>query len=157
MSWSTQEWQKKLLWFRLQDFHLLWCSFPETSAITTICNFLCFAHYHHLITPIHIALSTWLLTWIARWNWFGLLPFRSPLLREFCLVSVPPGTEMFHFPGSASYSKCKIIEVYSIGFPHSEISGSKVIRHLPETYRRHIASFIAIKSLGIRRAPLLSY
>src|SRR6056297_1226273 len=34
--------------------------------------------------------------------WFGLLPFRSPLLREYCLVSFSPGTEMFHFPGSAS-------------------------------------------------------
>lgn len=30
---------------------------------------------------------------------FGLLPFRSPLLRECLLVSFPPGTEMFHFPG----------------------------------------------------------
>ena len=30
---------------------------------------------------------------------FGLLPFRSPLLRESRLISFPPGTEMFHFPG----------------------------------------------------------
>lgn len=30
----------------------------------------------------------------------------------------------------------RVIEVYSIGFPHSDISGSKVIRHLPEAYRR---------------------
>ena len=30
-----------------------------------------------------------------------------------------------------------------IRFPHSEISGSKVARHLPEAYRRHATSFIA--------------
>ena len=33
---------------------------------------------------------------------FGLLPFRSPLLRESRLISSPPGTEMFQFPGLAS-------------------------------------------------------
>ena len=32
---------------------------------------------------------------------FGLLPFRSPLLRESRLISSPPGTEMFQFPGLA--------------------------------------------------------
>src|SRR6478736_3161794 len=33
--------------------------------------------------------------------WFGLVPVRSPLLRESRLISFPPGTEMFQFPGSA--------------------------------------------------------
>ena len=32
----------------------------------------------------------------------GLLRFRSPLLAESPLMSVPPGTEMFQFPGFAS-------------------------------------------------------
>ena len=40
------------------------------------------------------------------------------------------------------------------GFPHSEISGSKVARHLPEAYRSHATSFIASFSLGIHRTPL---
>ena len=35
---------------------------------------------------------------------FGLFPFRSPLLRESRLFSLPPGTEMFHFPGFAPIS-----------------------------------------------------
>jgi hypothetical protein len=30
---------------------------------------------------------------------FGLFPFRSPLLGESRLISFPPGTEMFQFPG----------------------------------------------------------
>jgi hypothetical protein len=33
--------------------------------------------------------------------WFGLIPFRSPLLRKSRLLSLPPGTKMFQFPGSA--------------------------------------------------------
>ena len=28
----------------------------------------------------------------------GYFPFRSPLLRESLLISLPGGTEMFHFP-----------------------------------------------------------
>lgn len=42
------------------------------------------------------------------------------------------------------------------GFPHSEISGSKVIWHLAETYRSHNTSFIASWSLGIHHTPLHS-
>ncbi len=34
--------------------------------------------------------------------WFGLIPFRSPLLGKSRLLSLPPGNEMFQFPGSAS-------------------------------------------------------
>src|SRR5262249_40634171 len=33
---------------------------------------------------------------------FGLVPFRSPLLRQSRLLSFPPGTEMFQFPGLAA-------------------------------------------------------
>ena len=33
---------------------------------------------------------------------FGLGPVRSPLLRASRLISLPPGTEMFQFPGFAS-------------------------------------------------------
>jgi hypothetical protein len=36
----------------------------------------------------------------------GLVPFRSPLLRESRLMSFPPGTEMFQFPGFASLYLC---------------------------------------------------
>lgn|GEM_PF-2865690 len=32
---------------------------------------------------------------------FGLIRFRSPLLAKFLLVFIPPGTEMFYFPGCA--------------------------------------------------------
>ena len=34
-------------------------------------------------------------------GWFGLIRVRSPLLTESRLLSFPPGTEMFQFPGFA--------------------------------------------------------
>lgn len=37
---------------------------------------------------------------------FRLFPFRSPLLRESLLFSLPPGTEMVHFPGLALECLC---------------------------------------------------
>ena len=36
--------------------------------------------------------------------WFGLLPFRSPLLRVSLRFLLSPATEMFHFAGFASTS-----------------------------------------------------
>ena len=60
-------------------------------------------------------------------NRFGLIPFRSPLLWESLLISLPPVTEMFHFTGFASLSLCiqqKDDWTTPAGFPHSEISGS---------------------------------
>ena len=38
--------------------------------------------------------------------WFGLIPVRSPLLGESLLIYIPPGTEMFHFPGLALIDLC---------------------------------------------------
>jgi hypothetical protein len=60
--------------------------------------------------------------WYAR---FGLFPVRSPLLRESHLISLPPGTEMFHFPGSRFvhlWIQCTMIpydrdQVSPFGFP----------------------------------------
>ena len=71
------------------------------------------------------------------------------------LLSLPPGTEMFHFPGLALSYKSDWST--PAGSPHSEISGSKVDWHLAETYRRHSASFIARSSLGIHHTPLHSH
>ena len=58
----------------------------------------------------------------------GLLPFRSPLLRESRLISFPPGTEMFQFPGFASAGLCIHPEdTLARGFPHSEPRWSKAL------------------------------
>ncbi len=62
---------------------------------------------------------------------------------------------MFYFPGLTLRSKFGAIAFYAIRFPHSDILGSKVARHLPEAYRRHATSFIVVSSLGIRHMLLL--
>ncbi len=66
-----------------------------------------------------------------------LLRFRSPLLSESRLMSFPRATEMFQFTRFASHDYVFIMRYLLLGgFPHSEISGSKLICQLPEAYRR---------------------
>ena len=76
----------------------------------------------------------------SRW----LFPFRSPLLRESRLISVPPATEMFQFTGLALSSLCIQPEMTLAGrvspFRHLRINA-----HLPapRSFSQAIASFIA--------------
>ena len=66
-----------------------------------------------------------------------LFQFRSPLLSESRLMSFPRATEMFQFTRFASHSYVFTMRYPLLGrFPHSEISGSKLICQLPEAYRR---------------------
>ena len=62
----------------------------------------------------------------------GLFRVRSPLLAESLLMSFPPGTEMFQFPGFAS-TNYVFIGRYSLrsGLPHSDIHGSTPARGSP--------------------------
>ena len=95
------------LCFRLQGYHLLWPDFPDCSTST------------HRITTT------------------GLVPVRSPLLRESRLISFPPVTEMFQFTGFASNTYgFSVGYLLPGGFPHSEIAGSKLVCQLADTYRR---------------------
>ncbi len=62
----------------------------------------------------------------------GLLRFRSPLLPESRLMSFPPGTEMFQFPGFASRPYV-FRPGYPLrgGLPHSDMRGSTLARNSP--------------------------
>ena len=64
----------------------------------------------------------------------GLGPFRSPLLRTSRLISLPPGTEMFQFPGFAS--PLRVMTAITDGrvapFGHPGITGCVL---LPPAYR----------------------
>ena len=92
--------------FHIQDYHLLWSAFP--------CRFV----KSRAITN-------------------RLFRFRSPLLSESRLMSFPRATEMFQFTRFASHDLCiQSCDTPKGGFPHSEISGSKLICQLPEAYRR---------------------
>ena len=72
---------------------------------------------------------------------FSLFRFRSPLLTESRLLSLPVGTEMFHFPTfplPALYIQAGVTRSHKrlAGFPHSDTLGSKLAYQFPEAYRR---------------------
>ena len=72
---------------------------------------------------------------------FSLIRFRSPLLTESLLFSLPVGTEMFHFPTfplPALYIQAGVTRSARrpAGFPHSDTLGSKLAYQFPEAYRR---------------------
>ena len=92
--------------FLVRGYHPLWPDFPDRSNKST-------AKEHRLFR------------------------FRSPLLSESRLMSFPRATEMFQFTRFATHAYVFSMR-YSLrsGFPHSEISGSKLICQLPEAYRR---------------------
>jgi hypothetical protein len=91
--------------FRLRGYHPLWPDFPDSSAK------------------------------FARLMSTGLLRVRSPLLAESRLISVPPGTEMFQFPGFALHAYVFSMQYgLSRGFPHSDTSGSELVCQLPEVF-----------------------
>ncbi len=71
--------------FRLQDFHLLRLTFPNHST-----------KYYMSISQSYNPNE--------HAHWFGLFRFRSPLLTESLLFSLPPPTQMFQFRGFTTYS-----------------------------------------------------
>jgi hypothetical protein len=84
--------------------------------------------------------NTQLLPAITRTR-FSLFRFRSPLLTESRLLSLPVGTEMFHFPTfplPALYIQAGVTRSARrpAGFPHSDTLGSKLAYQFPEAYRR---------------------
>ena len=116
--------------FRLQDYHLLWFSFPTNSAILKISY-----SYIKVLQPQSV-------------DWFGLFPFRSPLLRESIFLSFPPVTKMFQFTGLLLYTYVFSIQYLRItigGFPHSEISGSKFTYNSPKhIVVRHVLHLLLV-------------
>jgi hypothetical protein len=67
-------------------------------------------------------------------TWFRLVPFRSPLLWESLLLSLPLATKMFQFARlarSALYIQAVVYRVAPFG--HSRINARF---QLPETFRR---------------------
>ena len=105
----------------------------------------------------------------------GLVRFRSPLLSESLLMSFPPGTEMFQFPGFASNPlsfqgsdpsdqsteekrqrfwppsprSCTL----EVGFPIRK-SADQSLFAAPHGLSQRTTSFIACACQGIHRTPL---
>ena len=69
---------------------------------------------------------------------FRLFPVRSPLLRESRLISFPPGTEMFHFPGLSSHALFIHARIHHLSKVRVSPFGNPRIKdsmHLPVAYR----------------------
>jgi hypothetical protein len=89
---------------------------------------------------------------------FGLVPFRSPLLGESRLLSLPPGTEMVHFPGLATPSyvfRWRARGLPSRGCPIRRSSGRSLFA-AHRSLSQLTTSFIAVLRQGIHRTPLVA-
>jgi hypothetical protein len=102
--------------FHVQGCHLLWPAFPDCSVTILICHSPT-APYHRPTEAYDTTPTTHTGLTSVR---FRLFPFRSPLLGESRLISVPAGTEMFHFPAWASlhlWIQRRIGGIHRLGFP----------------------------------------
>lgn len=92
--------------------------------------------------------------------WFSLLRFRSPLLTESLLFSLPMGTEMFHFPTFPPhrlYIQRVVTRHHSCWvspFGHPRITARLTT---PRGLSRPTTSFIGSWCQGIHRTPLNTY
>jgi hypothetical protein len=91
---------------------------------------------------------------------FSLFRFRSPLLTESRLLSLPAGTEMFHFPAFPPHALC--VQAWVTGhdscrvspFGHPRIEARLAA---PRGLSQPPTSFIGSWCLGIHRVPLITW
>ena len=138
--------------FRVPDCHRLRPNFPDSSATSAIYHFLPARQYQAggPTTPCAQRLPA-----ITRAR-FSLIPFRSPLLRESRLLSLPAGTEMFHFPALPPSALC----IQAAATPHdgcqvSPFGNPRITAWLPAPrgISQAPASFIGSWCQGIHRVP----
>ena len=91
---------------------------------------------------------------------FGLIRFRSPLLPESRLFSLPAGTEMFHFPAFPPHTLC--VQVWVTAHDDCRVSpfGNPRIKAwltAPRGLSWPPTSFIGSWCQGIHRAPLKTW
>src|SRR6188768_358911 len=115
------------LCFRVRGYHPLWPDFPDCSTNT------------RQLTPT------------------GLFPFRSPLLRESRLISIPPVTEMFQFTGFAPMDLC-IQSTVTLAGRVSPFGYLRISAHLPapRSLSQAVTSFVAYHRQGIHHMHLFA-
>ena len=103
--------------FRVRACHPLWSRFPACSAM------------HHA----RYRRRSYNPGRCQRQPRFGLMRVRSPLLAQSFLLSFPPGTKMFQFPGFA-LEHGSSVGIAPDGFPLSDIRGSQGICPSPRLF-----------------------
>ena len=142
--------------FRLRDSYPLWCAFPCASTNPVLCHSLTGrqSDLNGPTTP-----NTQRLPAITRAR-FSLFRFRSPLLAESRLLSLPVGTEMFHFPTFPPHALCVQARVTPhdwCGVPpfgHPRINARLAA---PRGLTQPPTSFIGSWCPGIHRVPLTTW
>jgi hypothetical protein len=138
--------------FRLPDYHRLRSAFPGGSATPAVCNFPPVRQHQPggPATP-----RTQRLPAITRAR-FSLFPLRSPLLGESRLLSLPAGTEMFHFPALPHTALCiQAAATAHDGRQVSPFGNPRITAWLPAPrgISQAPASFIGSWCQGIHRVP----
>jgi hypothetical protein len=140
--------------FRLRGLHPVSLAIPDHSARRSVCHSPAPLQRHH-VRPCNTVDTTPAGLTYRR---FRLFPLRSPLLGESRLLSVPPGTEMVHFPGLATSSygfRGRARGLPSRGCPIRKSPGQSLFaahRGLSQL----TTSFIAVLRQGIHRTPLVA-
>src|SRR5215217_6039034 len=125
---------------RLRGCHPLWPIVPDRSTNLLIGNSLVL-HQTGPTTPP------------CKHDGLGYVRVRSPLLAESLLFSLPPGTEMVHFPGLSSppYGfRWRYSGISLSGLPHSDILGSKPVCGSPKLFA---AYHVLLRLLAPRHSP----
>ena len=140
--------------FRLRGLHPVSLAVPDHSATRSVSNST------GRLPPSHVRPCNTLDTTPAGLTYrrFGLFPLRSPLLGESRLLSVPPGTEMVHFPGLAAPSyvfRRRDRGLPSMGCPIRKSPGQSLFA-AHRSLSQLTTSFIAGLRQGIHRAPLVA-
>ncbi len=143
MSWGTQEWeQERSFDFKYGAITLLGSASQQillSNNFVTLLTINC--DVPTLQPPVLIARHILLCAVRLRPS-LGSSVFARRYLRNSNLFLFHQVLKCFTSLGARMCLKAQTIDE-SIGFPHSDISGSKVARHLPGTYRSHATSFIA--------------
>ena len=137
--WYSGSPSSKLGSCRLQGCHLLWPAVPDRSTKILVFDLPTAPYRRPTKTYDTTATTHTGLTSL----WFRLFPFRSPLLGESRLISVPAGTEMFHFPAWASlhlWIQWRIGGIHRLGFPirtsadHGLLAASRGLSQLATSF-----------------------
>jgi hypothetical protein len=111
VSRGTQDAASSPVHFPLRDCHTLWSRFPSGSRSVRIGN----STYAVLQPPC-----------VNTWVW--AFPISLAATFGISVIYFPSGTEMVHFPELAHTGLCiqpAVTGVHPVGFPHSDIPGSK--------------------------------
>jgi len=139
--------------FRVRDCHPLWPAFPGRSATRAISD----SPPSRQRRPGGPATPATQRPPAITRDRFGLIRFRSPLLAESLLLSLPAGTEMFHFPALPPAALC----IQAGATPHDEcrvppFGNPRITARLPAPrgLSQAPASFIGSWCQDIHRMPL---